>query len=272
MRRIETFSAFKINDKENFGFSPETYSRLKFGSLSAARHFGESLAQGFIHHFGNLLTDRQIVVLPSAYSHIRTASCIMKDFFVNRLNLFLFDHNCPPVEESKISRTVTYREDYGEMTAEQRYNLIKGDKFHVDKSFMDNKKLIFIDDIKITGTHERIITKMLDDFDIQNDCFMLYLAELQNDSVHPNIENYLNHFCVKGLDNLDEIIKTGDFIFNTRVVKYILNSDYNQCKVFLARQDKSFINDLFYLAIGNSYGKFLEYRKNLEYIRNIVIV
>lgn len=270
MRKIEIFSAAHIIDRENFGFSPDEYSMFKYGSKTIARKFGYILANKFILKFSELLKSKQLVVIPSAYSHIQTASCSMESFFVDKLNFFLYQNGHPPVEQAKIHRTVTYREDYGEMSAEERFNMIKGDKFHIDKSFLGDKTLIFLDDIKITGTHERIIVKMLDDFEIQNDCFMLYYADLKNPEINPRFENFLNQHFVKNLNDLDWIIKTDSFIFNTRVVKCILNSPNVDCVNFLKNQSNEFIKDLFYLAIGNDYGQFDEYKQNLLYIQEIV--
>ena len=270
MRKTESFSAFNIFDDQLIGFSPDDYSKFKYGSLTIARKFGYTLARHFIKQYGHMLTSRAMVVVPSAFSHIPTASCAMEAFFVDQLNLFLFQNGCQPVEQAKIHRTVTYREDYGEMSAEERYNLIKGDRFHIDKTFLGDKTLIFIDDIKITGTHERIIVKMLDDFGIENDSLMLYLAELKNPNINPRFENYLNQYFVKNLSHLHHIIQHDSFRFNTRVVKYILNSPHDECKEFLALQSEPFVNELFFLAIGNSYGQFDDYKQNLLYIQNIV--
>lgn len=264
-RTIETFSAFKITNGEHFDFCPEKYSMFKFGSFSIAREFGHLLADRFIN---NLLKQhykgQQLVVLPSAYSHIPTASFYMKMNFVDRLNYFLFANGYPVVEESKIYRTVTYREDYGEMSAEERFNLIKGDTFYVDKDYLENKVLIFIDDIKITGTHERIIIKMLDDYQITNPSYMLYLAELTNPNVPPSIENYLNLYFVKNLDQLDRIVKQDEFVFNSRVVKYILNSAPGDFDNFVAKQKALFLQQLYHNAIGNEYFKFVAYERNLN--------
>ncbi len=270
MRKTDTFSAFEINDSSKYGFSPEEYSKFKYGSKNIAEKYGYILADRFIAQYGPALQNKQLVVIPSAFSHIKTASHVMETYFVDKLNFHLFKNDQPPVEQTKIYRTVTYREDYGEMTAEERYNLIKGDKFHIDKTFLGNKVLIFIDDIKITGTHERIIIKMLDDFDITNDCYMLYFAELKATDINPKIENYLNQHFVKNLQDLDTVIKHETFEFNTRVVKFILNSDHFECISFLKKQSQEFIRDLFYLAIGNHYGQFSDYKRNLVYIQNLI--
>jgi hypothetical protein len=270
-RTIEKFSAFQVSDPKEFDFPAEKYSKFKFGSTHIAREFGHTLADRFINQmFKFSYSGDPIVVLPSAYSHIPTASYFMTIHFINKLNQFLYENDYAPVETGKISRSVTYREDYGEMTAVERYNLIKGDKFHIDEALLKNKILIFLDDIKITGTHERIIIKMLDDFDIHNHCYMLYFAELTDPVICPKTENYLNHFFVKNLSDLHSIINHDDFEFNTRIVKYILNSNHEECHKFLQCQSKTFINTLYYNALGNEYYKFPEYITNLRAIEALV--
>jgi len=271
-RTIESFSAIKVLDSQCSDFPAEKYSKFKFGSTDIAREFGYKLAESFINQQFKFTYDgKPIVVLPSAYSHIPTASYFLTMHFIDKLNQFLYEGGYPPVETGKIHRSVTYREDYGEMSAEDRYNLIKGDKFHIDEALLKNKILIFLDDIKITGTHERIIVKMLDDFDIQNHCYMLYFAELSDSSICPKIENYLNHYFVKGLSDLHSIIKQDDFEFNTRIVKYILNSNHEQCVEFLKCQSKFFIDKLYNNALGNEYYKFPEYMSNLLEIEKLVL-
>ncbi len=264
-RTKEIFSAYQITSDTSFNFCPEKYSRFKFGSFSVAREFGHILAEKFIEEKLKKSYDgQQIVIVPSAFAHIPTASFYMKINFVNKLNLYLYQNGYPVVEETKIYRTVTYREDYGEMTAAQRYNLISGDSFYIDKKYTEGKLLIFIDDIKITGTHERIIEKMLDELNITNDSYMLYLAELTNLEIPPNIENLLNFYYVKGLDEINEIIQNDEFVFNSRVVKYLLNSDENAFGGFLNKQNPLFLQQLYYNAIGNEYFKFPSYLLNLK--------
>lgn len=270
-RTVKTFSAFQIVEENKFEFSAEDYSKFKFGANNIAKKYGHILANRFIkQRFDGYYNGEPIVVLPSAYSHIPTASYYMSMHFVDKLNEFLYLKGYAPVEVGKISRNVTYRVDYGEMSAEQRFNLIKNDKFNIDKEFIEGKILIFIDDIKITGTHERIIVKMLNDYNVQNECHMLYLAELVNEEICPKIENVLNHYLVKNISDINSIIKNESFVFNTRVVKYILNSNHKDCFDFLMAQDSEFLSKLFYLSLGNEYYKFPEYKENLKLIEKII--
>ncbi|GAB3932200.1 phosphoribosyltransferase family protein [Mucilaginibacter myungsuensis] len=265
----KTYSLHKIHTAFDFAFDAGEYSRFKFGDGNIAADFGTSLAEGFI---SDVLTktavDQQIVVISSPYSFIPTATYAMKDHFVFRLNRWLAEHHLPVVQETKVHRTITYKEDYGALSAEQRMQLIGNDSFHIDAAFLKDKVLIFLDDIKITGSHERMISKMIGQYGLDNDIYMLYFAELANTDIHPNIENYLNYHDVNSIFDLDDIINGGDFRVNTRLVKYILNYDHEPFCLFIQSKQRWFINQLYNMALGNSYHTMEAYAPNLNYIKN----
>jgi hypothetical protein len=262
-----TWSLHHIDNPTEFGFCADSYSRFKFGDDAVSRKFGTALADGFIK---NQLTGKpvlqQIVVISSPYSFIPTATFAMKTWFVYELNRWLAQHGYPVVQETKVHRTITYKEDYGELNAEQRMNLIGNDSFHIDKDFLTNKTLIFLDDIKITGSHERMIMKMVKAYGLSNDIYMLYFAELVNQSIHPNIENFLNYHQVKTIFDLEAIIQSGNFCINTRIVKYILNYNSDCFSIFIQNQTMDFVNLLYDMALGNGYHTIDAYAKNLNFI------
>lgn len=263
-----TYSLHKVNAPDRFSFDPDDYSRFKFGDETIAKAFGISLANGFIErHLSQSPVIQQIVVISSPFSFIPTATSAMKNYFIFQLNRWLAENDFPVVQETKVHRTVTYKEDYGELNAEQRINLIGNDLFHIDKAFLTNKTLLFLDDIKITGSHEKMILKMAREYDLQNEIFMLYFAELIDKTIHPNIENYLNYHHVKSIWDLDKIIKGGNFAINTRIVKYILISDFSNFQLFLLDQTNDFISYLYDMALGNGYHTIEAYSQNLGFIK-----
>ncbi len=88
-----------------------------------------------------------------------------------------------------------------------------------------------------------------------------------NESIHPNIENRLNYHFVKSIFDLERIIQSDSFYINTRIVKYILNHDYEAFCIFLQNQTDGFINQLYNMALGNSYHTIEAYSRNLGFIR-----
>lgn len=278
-----SIAAKYINDAEKIPFSPSEYSRFKYGSKEIARKYGYELAEAFIVYLKKGVWEEQlkqnipIVVISSPYCFIPTATFAMKDYFIQRLNSFLISKNFPVVEETKINRTITYKEDYGELSFEQRLNLIKNDSFTIDNAFCRGKLCIFLDDIRITGSHELVIKNMLSfyrsknslDF-IESHCMFLYYAILTNSDIPPQIENYLNYYSVKTLKDLDKIINNEDFLLNTRTVKFILNYEHKECKEFFDYQRNKFLTNLYFQAIGNSYHLIPEYSLNLQYLKKLI--
>lgn len=268
-----TYSLHHIDNSSKFGFEPDSYSSFKFGDDKVSRQFGAALAQGFIDaHLAKGAVSGQMVVVSSPYSFIPTATFAMKTWFVYALNRWLANNGLPVVQETKVHRTITYKEDYGALSAEQRINLIGNDSFHIDKDFLQGKTLIFLDDIKITGSHERMILKMIAEYGLTNDIYMLYFAELVNKDIHPNIENYLNYHKVKSIYDLEPIINGGSFVINTRIVKYILSYDAENFRIFIEGQDSAFINLLYDMALGNGYHTIDAYTHNLDYIVNNLLL
>lgn len=259
------YSLHKIKHADQFSFDPCEYSRFKYGDDLVAEKFGTNLAMNFIKYHLSLDNNiGQLVVISSPFAFIPTATFAMKNYFVYELNKWLATNDHPVVHETKIFRTITYKEDYGELDASERMRLIGNDSFHIDKSFLIGKKLVFLDDIRITGSHEKMINKMIAEYGIDNDIYLLYFAELINTVIHPNIENTLNYSAVNSIFDLQPIIDSQRFAINTRIVKYLLNSDSNAFRLFVLDQDPKFLNLLYNMALGNGYHTIDAYRTNLQ--------
>ena len=85
--------------------------------------------------------------------------------------------------------------------------MIGNDEFYIDNVFLEDKTLIILDDIKITGTHEIMIKRTLDQQSVTNDAYFVYFAELSNSNIHPKIESYLNNYTIKSINDLDKIVQ-----------------------------------------------------------------
>uniref|UniRef100_UPI0025D4B6F3 phosphoribosyltransferase family protein n=1 Tax=uncultured Chryseobacterium sp. TaxID=259322 RepID=UPI0025D4B6F3 len=69
------YSLHHILSGDEFTFSPEEYSYFKYGDTSYAEKFAKELFDGFIASHKELLeTEKEIILLPSPYMAIPTAS------------------------------------------------------------------------------------------------------------------------------------------------------------------------------------------------------
>ncbi|WP_136666508.1 phosphoribosyltransferase family protein [Flavobacterium sp. H122] len=262
------YSLHKINKKENCPFNEEEYSWFKFGDKYYAEKFAAELFEGFIKEHGELLLSKEeIVILPSPFLSIPTASNFLCAYFKKHLNSYLFVNDKKSSIESKIYRNQTYVTDYGNLGFEDRVKLISNDTYYIDRSFIAGKLCIFVDDIKITGSHEHTINKILNQYNVEGDFVFVYYAELMNKEIHPNIENYYNYFAVKGVEEIIALVNRKSFQFNTRIVKYILNLEQDKFCLLLDSMTNERKDELFHLAISNNYHQITEYKYNINAIK-----
>lgn len=264
----KSFSAVQINDEKELGFCASEYSRFKYGSKTVARKFGKLLAERFFQskEFHELVcgNSKQIVVCSSPYHNIPTATFAMKDYFVAEFNRKLVEFGLEPVFETKIVRTPSYVSDYSTMSASDRFKAISSDAFYMDKEYVKDKFIIFIDDVKITGSHEKMIHRMLEEMNIKSETMFLYFGEIINKDINPKIEDNINCYSVKNLIDINWIIQNEEFLFNTRVVKFILNRDEEEFQNFINYQSDIFRDTLYKHAISNGYHKHEEFSVNIS--------
>ena len=261
------YSLHKITDKNSCPFSESEYSKFKFGDNALAEKFANELFEGFIAQHKNLiLAHDEVVILPSPYLAIPTASNYLSFHLKTRMNEFLYAHGKKALAESKIYRNQTYTTDYGNLDYNDRVKLIANDTYYIDSNYISGKLCLFMDDVKITGSHEYIVKKILNQHEVTGEFVFVYFAELLNKDIHPNIENYYNYFFVKDVESLSSIINTPHFVFNTRTVKYILKLDRHDLVTLLGKIATNMQQELFRLAVSNNYHTINDYRDNLEFI------
>jgi hypothetical protein len=264
----QTISLFKISSSTNFPFSPSDYSKFKFGDSSIGKSFGKALANKFIESYLiNEVHDKKFIAYSSPYQFIPTATMTMFEEFVFQTNKWLIDNNRPILDTCRIYRNNTYSQDYGELSAVERLNLIGSDLFYMDPNRAFGKTLLMLDDIKITGSHEFVIKSTLESLKIKEEAVFLYFAELVNLEINPNFENFLNYFTVKSLSDLLVLMQQKHFVFNTRSVKYILSSNYDDFVSFLSQLTEYQIVTIYNLAISNNYLAISSFKKNMLHLR-----
>ena len=265
MNKISTLATYNISDENNFGFSAKEYSKFKFGSSKVGQLFGDELFEKLINlKESELSSYNKIYVFTSPYDFIPTATNTIFESFFDKLSKHLTSRCI--VEKRKIHRNTTYTNDYGALSKDQRMKLISNDSFKLKNDFEGNELLIFLDDIKITGSHEFVVKKTLKENKITNDVFFIYHAILDNKNIDPTFENYLNYSYVKSVNEILNIYKKSDFVLNTRFTKYILQLSDNDINYFLSCIEKEGLEEIILASKGNKYNNIPEYFRNLKKI------
>jgi len=277
--RYPRYAAHNITSKENIPISAEEYSKFKFGDNSIAKKYGVELFNYFISKNVSWIKDKTdtLIIYSSPYTYIPTSSYYLSKAFFDSLNEFIEKKPSIKIKLKwgKINRCQTYTEDYGALNAKERYELIKNDTYEFSEKPDENHKLLFIDDISITGTHQRVIENLMKENNYNNDSIFLYYSMLENLTIDPKIENELNYNYVDSIDKLMNLIYADSFVITTRALKYILKLPETEFDYFLksllSRNKFNLLENILTYSNNNGYDKIDMYKINHSTLSRLVL-
>ena len=264
MKRV-IYSIEKFQSIDDVKFLPEDYSLLKFGSVEVAQKFGYRLAEQFFLAYADKLIANKCLIIPSPYNFVKNAATLMTLHFVDRINELLIEVRGEHVEFMTIQRKVSYVNDYGFLSKEKRQALIGNDRFFFNREFVKGKLLIFIDDCRITGTHQDKIEEILDEREIKNEAMFLYFAEYLGDE--PDIEAKLNFAGIKSIQDYVKLLKSRDMEMIVRPIKFMLGQDGENFDFILRELDDVNKKKLYNLALNEGYYKIPRFQANLKRLK-----
>jgi hypothetical protein len=279
MFKNDRYAVHSIVETNQLGFSPVDYSKFKYGDISIAQKFGNELFDYFLRDIlnSNHALPKSFIVYSSPYFFLPTSSLHMTKAFYDRFVGFAKEHHelINDIKIGKIDRCHSYTSDYGAMTAEERFELIKNDTYKFNELPDSKSTLLFLDDISITGTHQLVIENLLEENGIKNNCLFLYYAKLDNKGIPPNFENELNYAHIKNVHDLIPLILSENFQNTTRTTKYILSlpaAHLNLLFDALLDQDKKeLLEELLDGALQNDYHLEESYALNIDCLKNRVL-
>lgn len=268
-----------ISDVDAVPFSEIEYSKFKFGDNLIAKKYGVELFEYFQKFIlPDIITKNcNFLIFSSPYDQIPTSSYYLTKSFYDEFCIYVNEKGIKSkfIKFCKIIRCQTYTEDYGKLNAEERFNLIKDDTYEFVNIPSQNDVSIFIDDISITGTHQRVVEKLLNDCSIKTNCIFLYYSKLSNPEVCPTFENELNYFFIKDITMLTNLILSDSFKITTRATKYILSLQKKDIEYLLSKiklNGKYFIiNEVVSMSYANKYDNIELYKENLKTMRQFFL-
>lgn len=247
---------------------PARYSRMKFGDDEAARQIGYEMAERLFEVHSSKLLANDVVIIPSPYNYVKNAATVVTEHLINRLNEYLVNANGRHVDYSTIHRKVSYISDYGFLPKSKREALLSNDRFYMNRQFLKGKLLVFVDDIKITGTHEEKLKEILQNEGMDNEAIFVYSAKYYGSS--PEIEAALNFAAVESVEDYVRLSMSPRHHLLVRPIKYLLKQDKQTFDWYLKNTPYSSLYDLYYACLGEGYTTIPEYQTNFIKLKNII--
>jgi len=179
----------------------------------------------------------------------------------------------------RIAREVTTSGDYGTLQAADREQVMVGNVLSfasLGDYDPDGTHLIVVDDVKVTGAHQRAIEQASRELPLGSRTF-LHIAAIDAgpaEDLDPSVEDRLNHAQIRTLDDLAALLGDGGggssgadgsgnqgFTWNIRVCKFLLGAHSREALPrFLARMPDRFISDLYRHSLSDGYAAMDAYR------------
>jgi hypothetical protein len=254
-------------------FSPARYSRYKYGSVTAAETFARALGAAFFERHPELVLAPRLLMASSPYSHVPAAATTLARRLQPVLNAARTRRGLAPAPLLRVDRISTSAGDYGTLSAQARdlhmaNNALSFRRFRPEQ--VRDAHLLVVDDVRVTGAHQRCLMRASEELPLAARTF-LYIAAFpgsRGGRFDPAQEDALNHAEVKTLDDLAVIVESGDFAWNVRVCKFVLNQvNYGGLPRFLRRMPGWFVYGLFSNSRRDGYARMDLYAPSHAVVR-----
>jgi orotate phosphoribosyltransferase len=249
----------------HFPFNASHYSEFKYGRRDIANEYGRSIAIMLIEHF--LSHDYQqdpIVVIGTPYKRVPNAARMLSIVVERHLRINGFDSSHGTIYQHRLAEG-----DYGRLPAAARDQRNRSKKRYVDPDDFVGRHVVLIDDVRITGSIERSTLAHLEDVDVLSTT-VVNLVRLDPETAlrEPELEDKLNHYSVKGLNDLMRLMnRRNRYTLTTRAVKFVLQSDPDSVQRFLIRLGTIRITELYEAIVDEGYDLMPAYDQVFRLIR-----
>lgn len=254
----------EFDELETAPFSTKEYSKLKFGDDRAARAFAREIARGL----GDLVwhSDSKLCIIPAPSASVPVAATLLARHVRDLLNDSLSRVDRPTVDYTEIHRDPHYNVDYAERTLEERQELLQDEGRYINESYVRGKKLVFIDDVRITGTHEVKVNHLLAARGLDNERYFAAIARYTGSD--PSIEHRLNHCYVRGAEEVFELAFADGYRVTTRAIRQVLREPVARLEKLLPLAPFNFIVEAYHAALVKEYHLLPDYKESFALLRS----
>jgi hypothetical protein len=249
----------------SLSFSSACYSRYKYGSVAAAEAFAQALGTAFAERHPELARAPRLLMTSSPYTYVPTAATTLARRLRPVLNAARARYGLPQAPLLQVDRVSPSAGDYGRLSAQARdrrmaANTLSFRRFQPGQ--VRDAHLLIVDDVRVTGAHQRCLMRASEELPLAARTF-LYIASFGGSAgggLDPTQEDSLNHAAVRCLSDLTETVAAGDFAWNVRVCKFVLDpANRSDLPRFLDGMPGWFVRDLHRNSCRDGYSRMSAY-------------
>ena len=272
--KISRFSAYTL-DKKALGkpdfLNISDYSRFKYGHKPTVITFAKKILETFLSKYSfDWIAARkdEIVITTSPYWHTPPSANSLAVAVHHLLNESLFEHGIGSIKFVKINRSAAPSCDFSQLSVKERAQNMKKDQLSVDTKSVKKQRVVLVEDSRITGAHEEKTIKYLEKAGV-HELILLYVIDVKDGKLDPDVENRINHITVNSLDELYKLMKNPDeFILNGRACRFLLSWDNkDELEHFCKKIPLQILSDIYVASINDGYGLMDKYRAGFEVLR-----
>jgi hypothetical protein len=259
-------------DQHGADFDALAYSRFKYGDGTIARAYANSLCTLFLQNYADWLGAEELPVFTgSAYKALPTAAQHILSAFVEELEDRC--HLPNPIEQLHIHRMELSETDFSYLSLERRKLALAKNRFALPSGeSVDGRRVVVIDDIRVTGAHEDNLRQLLLT-EGASEVYFLYVAEADAISfaTEPELEYRLNQCAVPNLEALLACVQSDDFRLNARVAGYLMRyPDSARLTQFFAQLHPLLLSELHTSMLAEGFQQIPAFAKNWQVLEEAV--
>jgi len=220
------------------------YSRFKFGDGEASRKYGTLLGELVLDEAAELLTRGDVYVASSAYRVAPPASESLVPPFLASAQTSAHSADAPTsFKRFKISKARMAADNYAGMSFEERSETLQGDLILPQGLDLEGKRVIILDDIRVTGLREAALQVLLEKAGVEHTSFY-YILNMPRGKEVPETEAIINIRAVKTVDDVLTLALRPNFIPNVRLCKFILSRSIEEIEKFCSTAPQSVVDTI----------------------------
>lgn len=228
VHHLEYASSGDIVDANGKEFDATAYSRMKYGSRKDTKHFAEEVALVAQQEAPNIFEDETPPAFLVAYKAIQPACGYLSRYCVDLVNRVRVQNGLEPAEIFKVHKESVTNTDYSKASVEDREAELAAIDFSLRGRRVDDRPVVVLDDIRISGGAERRILEVLcAENQTPTSVLLGYVAVFDSSQAHnsPHVESDINETAISKAGDLIELITSRDgFDLNIRTMKMILSA------------------------------------------------